>query len=141
MKLSSICAIAAAFLVAGCATNQKFSAKMDSFVGLREVALVTALGPPVNVYATADGDRVLSFRRASSMPVGGGTYTQPVTTASQGVIYGPGGATTYNGTSTSYQQVQQPTYSINLWCEVNFTVASIGIVKDWRASGNHCVSN
>lgn len=130
--------------LAGCATQQRFTERMNSFIGQHESALISQIGPPDSSYTYATGQKTLTFRRASTMQVGGGTTLQPVMTQHTGNVsaYGTGGSSygTYSGTSTTYQQVQQPTYNVNLSCQLNVNVDANGYIRSWAANGNHCVS-
>jgi hypothetical protein len=112
---------------------------MDSYLGVPESNLVSGMGPPQNVYQAPDGSRILSFSRSGNMQLGGATTYQPVTSTTNGTLYGNGGTATYRGATTSYQAVQQPTYNVPLSCSVNFTLRNDRVVG-WQASGNHCVN-
>jgi hypothetical protein len=131
--------------LAGCATQEKFQAKMDRFVGQSEAVVVGTYGPPQNSYVMNDGSKVLQYTRGSTMVIPGSTTYQPVTTNTSGnVTLNQGLQTTrgtYNQTSTTYVQQQAPGTPINLSCTVNFTIDKEGVVRQWRADGNHCVSN
>ena len=130
-----------ALLLASCATAQRFSEIMNSYVGGSEATLVGRFGPPNGAYALADGSRVLQYVRSSNMQLGGNYVNQPVTTTSTATAYGNRiGTVNAYGTSTTYVPVQQPTYNIPLSCTVNFTVDSGGTVRQWNANGNHCVA-
>lgn len=128
----------------GCATQQKFADRMNGFVGQPEGAIIGALGAPSSVYSYPSGGRTLTFNRSSTIQTGGGTTYQPVVTQNRGTVstYGAGGYanSTYSGTSTSYQAVQQPTYDIQLSCQLNVSVDDKGVIRSWQANGNHCVS-
>ena len=142
MKESIVLATAAILVgLAGCATTEKVSQKMNSYVGASEGSLVGAFGPPNSSYAFADGSRVLQYSRTSNMQLGGGVVNQPVTSYGSATAYNNrGGSVTAYGTSTTYVPVQQPTYNVPLSCTVNFTIDSSGTVRSWSANGNHCVS-
>jgi hypothetical protein len=142
-RLILTCYIAA--LVAGCATQAKFQAKMDSFIGRSEGALVGAYGPPQGSYTLGDGSRVLQYSRSGQMVLPGATTMQPVTTNTTGNLTLNQGMrqTTgnYNQTSTTYVQQQGPATTVQLGCTVNFTIDASGTVRAWSANGNHCVAN
>jgi hypothetical protein len=113
-----------ACLLAGCATSGGFEKTMNTYVGVPEWSLIQDMGPPTSVYDVGDGSKIISYSRSGNMVVGGGTQIQPVTSNTRGTLTGPyGGQTTYNGTTTMYQQVQQPAYNVPLSCTVNFIVA------------------
>jgi hypothetical protein len=136
-------AVAAAF--AGCATNAKFQAKMNNWVGSPEATLVSRYGPPNSSYVLQDGGRVLQYTKGQNIAIGGGTVMQPVTTYGTGnITANTGGRTTtgtYNQTTTTYIPQQQPTYNVQQVCTVNFTISPQGTVVRWDAQGNHCVAN
>lgn len=118
--------IAAAAMVAltGCATQAKFKEGMDSWLGSTEGNLVSTLGPPMSVYPTGDGGKILSYSR-------GGNMQMPGSLNSTTRVYG----------NTAYTQTNvMPGANIQLWCNVNFTLDSRGIVQQWNSNGNHCVS-
>lgn len=126
--------------VAGCATNAKFQDKMNNFMGAPESALVSAYGPPQSSYMSGDGSKVLQYTRSSSSQIGGATTYQPVTSTTTGTVSNGYRSANYSANTTSYQPVQQPTYTINSWCTVNFTIDSGGTVRRWSANGNNCVA-
>jgi hypothetical protein len=126
--------------LAGCATTEKFNAKMNSFLGQPEAVIVGRYGAPKSVYQVDALTKVLTYRRSGAVPVGGGTTMQAVTSQDRGSVYGPRGTATYSGTSTTWVPVQQPAYSVEFWCEVHFTIKE-GAVSAWNAEGNHCVSD
>ena len=143
--MKPILAAAAALLLAGCATQAKFQAKMDSFVGRPEAVLVGAYGPPQGSYTLNDGSKVLQYSRNGQMVLPGVQTMQPVTTNTTGnVTLNQGMRQTsgsYNSTSTTYVPQQGPATTVQLGCTVNFTIDAGGIVRTWSASGNHCVAN
>ncbi|HEY8010473.1 MAG TPA: hypothetical protein VIE67_05690 [Rudaea sp.] len=142
--MRSIAIIVALVAISGCATQAKFQAKMDRFVGQPEAAVVGTYGPPQNSYILNDGTKVLQYTRGGTMVIPGATTYQPVTTNTAGnVTLNQGMRTTtgtYNQTSTTYLRQQGPAIPINLSCTVNFTVDKEGVVRRWSAEGNHCVS-
>lgn len=131
--------------LAACATNGKFQAKMNSFIGQPEIALVGALGQPAGRYETADGAKVISFARSGQMVLPGAQTTTAVTSNTYGTVTMNQGvrqaAGNYSQTSTTYVPQQAPATTIALSCVVNFTLDSRGIVQSWTATGNHCVSD
>lgn len=136
-----LCAIA----LVGCATQGKFVAKMNGFVGQSESAVIGMYGPPQSAYTMNDGAKVLQYTRGSRVMLPGATTMQPVTTnttgnytLNQGMNQSTG---RYSAQSTTYVQQQAPATPLNLWCTVNFTVSPAGTVTNWRADGNHCVAD
>lgn len=142
MKLPAI--TLAALLFAGCATSEKFAAKMDAFIGQPESALVSRLGPPQSAYTLTDGSKVIQYARSSTMLIPGATTLQPVRSNTYGnVSLNQGLRTTsgtYSSTTTTYVQHQGPSTSVQLACTVNFTISAQGAVLAWTAEGNHCKS-
>lgn len=137
----SVVASALLVCIGGCATTQKFSEIMNSYVGGSEANLVGRLGPPNSSYVLNDGSRVVQYTRSANMQLGGNVVNQPVTTTSTATAYGNRiGTVNAYGTSTTYVPVQQPTYNVPLSCTVNFTIDAGGTVRSWNANGNHCVA-
>ena len=134
----------AVLVFSGCATQAKFQAKMDNFIGQSERVVVGTYGPPQNSYVLSDGSKVIQYTRGGSVIIPGTTTYKPVTTNTYGnVTLHQGLRTTtgaYNQTSTTYVQQQAPSTPINLSCTVNFTIDKDGIVQRWNAEGNHCVT-
>lgn len=133
----------AALSLLACATPEKFAARMNSFVGKTEAHLISELGFPSGSYALNDGTKIVSFRRQSTMKLGGNTTYMPVNTNHNGTISAYNSATpyaTYQGNSVSYQPVKQPEYDIQMWCEARFVIDKSGAVSSWTSSGNRCVS-
>lgn len=137
---------AACAALAGCATQEKFSAKMNGFVGQPESAVVMAYGVPTGSYPLNDGSKVLQYSRSRNVVLPGATTYQPVTTNTYGNVNlnrGIYGSTYGNYSQTSTTMVPQtgPATNIGLSCTVNFMISSAGVVQSWKAEGNHCVSN
>jgi hypothetical protein len=136
-----------AFFFVGCATQEGFRNKMNSFVGKPEGHLIQAYGVPNGSYQLADGSRVISYTKGGQVILPGATTTQPVTTNTQGnvSVYRPGqiapATGAYTQQSTSYVTQQSPGTVVPLSCTVNFTISKDAIVLSWGSSGNHCVAN
>ena len=142
--MKSAIALAAVLLMPGCATSAKFATKMDGFIGQSEGAVIVAYGIPQGSYPLQDGSKVLQYTRSSNIVLPGATTMQPVTTntrgnvtLNQGMLQSTG---SYTQQSTTYVPTQGPATNIALACSVTFTVDSGGIVRQWNANGNHCVS-
>lgn len=136
--------IMSAATLMGCASQAKFQAKMDNFVGQPESVVVGTYGPPQNSYVMNEGSKVLQYTRGNTIVMPGATTYQPVMTNTSGYVTVNQGTRAasgnYNQTSTTYVPHQSPNIPINLSCTVNFTVDKDGIVRRWHAEGNHCVS-
>ena len=132
-------------MVGACATHAKFEAKMNRFIGQPEGQLVGMYGPPQASYQLNDGSRVLQYTRGGTMVIPGAQTMQPATTNTTGNLTLNQGMqqTTgvYNSTSTTYVPHQAPGTAVQFSCTVNFTIDQGGIIRQWRASGNHCVSD
>ena len=139
-------ATALAAALAGCATQEKFVAKMDRFVGQPESSVVMTYGVPTAVHSLSDGSKVMQYTRSKNVVLPGMTTYQPVTTNTYGNVnmnrgtYGSsyGG---YSQTSTTMVPQTGPSININQSCTVNFMITSGGVVQTWKAEGNHCVSD
>ena len=140
-------AAAAALVLAGCATTGKFTAKMNGFVGQPESVIVGMYGPPQSSYRLGDGSRVLQYTRGGQVTMPGATTYQPVRTSTTGSMTLQQGLSlqqttgTYNATSTAWVPQQAAPTTLNLYCTVNFTIGADGLVRQWSANGNHCVSD
>lgn len=135
-----------AAVLAGCATQEKFTSKMNGFISQPESSVVMTYGVPTAVHPLADGSKVMQYTKSRNVALPGVTTYQPVTTNTYGNVnvnrgtYGSsyGG---YSQTSTTMVPQTGPSININQSCTVNFMISSGGIVQAWKADGNHCVSN
>lgn len=143
--MNRITILVAALVVAGCATTGKFEAKMNSFIGKPEVAVVGALGQPAGSYQGKDGSRVLTFTRSSQIVLPGAQTTTPVTSRSTGTVtlnQGMHQATgSYVQTSTTDVPQQGVPITAQFNCAVNFVIGPDGIVRSWSSFGNRCVAD
>lgn len=145
MKPGGMLLLLLAAALVGCATQAKFQAKMDAFIGSPEAAVVGTYGPPQAAYTLTDGSKVLQYTRSGQMVLPGAVIYQPVTTTTtgnvtinQGVRQSTG---TYGSTSTTYVPQAGPLTTVTVGCTVNFTVDVTGTVRAWSASGNRCVAD
>lgn len=142
--MSKLVTVIVVAMLAGCATQAKFQAKMDNFLGQSEAVVIGNYGPPQNSYVLNDGSKVIQYTRGGTIVMPGATTYQPVTTNTYGNMTLNQGmrATTgaYNQTSTTYVQQQGAAIPINLSCTVNFTIDKEGVVRQWNSEGNHCVA-
>lgn len=132
--------------LSGCATHEKFRAKMNGFIDRPEMTVIAAYGVPQATYAMADGTRAIQFRRGGQMILPGATTYQPVQTSTTGSAQIARGISqpyqaTYQERSTSYVPIKQADTAIDLWCSVTFFVGKDGLVKSWASEGNRCVSD
>ncbi len=109
-------------LLCGCQTREDFEAKLNSWVGEPESALVASWGPPVRFFETG-GDRYL-------------TYSESRTAYYPG--FPPSYSTTTLGSTTYSEPVGGiPPSVVNLSCEITFTSRE-GRIYTWRWKGNNC---
>lgn len=120
--LLSVMAIAA--LLTGCATTEKYEAKLNSMIGMQETELVADWGIPNGMYE-ADGVRYLSYTNTESGYVRG---TAPVTRTT--IINGKAYTNTTGGT---------PGYGYTNSCTTTFTVVNKKVTA-WKNKGNDCTS-
>jgi len=127
---------AGAALLAGCATEAKFAARLDDYIGKPESAIIGKMGPPDRSHAMADGSRVLQWRasRTVHMTFPGGTT--PVRTETTGTI----GNKAFDATSTTHAPAPPTIIPIEQSCTLNVTIDPAGRVTAWSASGNNCRS-
>ncbi len=144
MKKITLC-LALLAVLSGCATTEKFNAKMDGFIGQPDAVVVGAYGPPDSSYTLADGSKVIQYTRGGTAVMPGATALQPITTNTRGTMSLDQGIRApvtgnYTQTSTTYVTQQSPGMAISLSCTVRFTLDPAGIVRKWSASGNNCTS-
>ena len=123
-------------VLGGCATTAKYEAKLNSWVGASEDALIASWGVPDKSYATASGKKAVEFVRKETVRSGGYTYTTPQTTYSSGTI----GDKSYSGTSTEYVVTTEPVQKYKYWCKTSFMLGKDGKVESWHHEGNDCVA-
>ena len=112
------------FSVVACATEGKYKAILNTWVGFSEVDLIRKWGAPVNSYES--GDRkfiVYSSSRNVVLPGTNPTYTT-------NVIGNTAYTNTYGGT---------PARNISMSCETTFELKNKTIVS-WSFRGNNCRS-
>lgn len=122
--------------MSGCATVAKYEAKLNTWVGASEDALISAWGVPDKVYQMRDGKKAIEFRRKETVQTGGYTYTTPQTTYESGTI----GDKSYSGTSTTYVVTTEPVRKYRTYCKTSFIIDANAKVISWRHEGNDCVS-
>ncbi|MBP7216333.1 MAG: hypothetical protein KBA46_03505 [Candidatus Omnitrophica bacterium] len=120
----------------GCATTAKYEAKLDTWIGASEDALVASWGVPDKTYNLNNGKKAIEFIHKNILETGGYTYTTPQRTYHSGKI----GDETYSGTSTTYVRETEPVRKHRLYCATSFIINSNGSVESWRHEGNNCVS-
>lgn len=142
---SHLALAAAALLLSACATTQKFEAKMNRFIGQPEAAVVGTYGPPQAAYQLADGSKVIQYTRGGTVMLPGATTYVPVQSSTTGTMtLNRGLAQTtgnYTQQTTTTAPVQGAGTPLTFSCTVNFTIDPAGVVRQWAAQGNHCVSD
>jgi hypothetical protein len=123
--IRNLCVSSLLLLAGACATTGKYEAALNSWLGATETDLVSSWGPPIGVYSSPDGARILSYR-------------------SSGNMYLPGTPATYQtnvigNTAYTSQIGGSPGMNIALQCATSFTVIQ-GRIASWRYEGNNCRS-
>ena len=113
-------------LLEGCATQGKYKALLDTWVGLTEDQLVDVWGPPNGLYNKKDGGRILTFAWSGSYYLPGDTNTSS--------------GSTHDGVITTTTTVSPGRY-ITTGCKTNFYISAAGKIITWNFQGNNCVSN
>lgn len=111
-------------IVSGCATQGKYEAKLNSMIGYSEIDVVSTFGLPERSYEIGEH----KFIKYSDNSTGYIPATSPSYT------------TTFIG-NKAYTQAYGGTSAINVDfnCNTTFDIVD-GYVRDWRISGNNCVS-
>src|SRR5579859_4206971 len=107
-------------LLAGCATTEKYEAKLNSWVGADMNALVNSWGYPSSSFSAPDGNTVYVYDSR-------GSYTTPTsyqTTYQANTLTGGVDATT----------VQRGGQTFNYWCTTYFEVDAEKKIVSWRWS-------
>ncbi len=124
------------FIFSGCATTAKYEAKLNSWVGASESALVSSWGVPDKVYAMNDGKKAVAYIHKDTVQSGGYSYVVPQTTYQTGTI----GNQTYSGTATTYVTETEPVHKYRLFCKTSFIISHNGTIESWHHEGNNCVA-
>ena len=147
MRLPAI--LVAALLGAGCATVETFNARMNSFIGQPQSALIARYGLPEASMQLATGETIMQYTRGSVMVMPGATTVQPVVSTTTGTVTTPvpigagvlpAQTSQFEARTTTYQTQQAPSTQVQFWCTVRFTVSPAGVVTTWAAQGNYCVA-
>jgi len=97
-------------MLTGCATKEKFEARLQSTFMFNEQKLIMAIGTPTSVYVTDDDNKILTYSTR-------------------------GGSTS---TITHNQGYSTVSHNSGAYCTVNFFLKG-GYVTDWRWEGNGCI--
>jgi hypothetical protein len=114
--------VTAIFLsVSGCATTEKYEAKLNSWVGDSINELMASWGYPDGSFEAPNGNKVYVYSHRSS-------FTTPIQTTVHTNLYGPPTASTTGG------------QTLNLWCKTYFEVDNAKNIIKWSWEGNNCTS-
>ena len=106
-------------ILAGCASQEKYTQMLSNYVGENEEELISRMGPPDSVYQLNEQTKYLTYKREHS-------------------YYNPPSATTHFWGNTAYTDFHGG-YEQKLWCNTTFTLKK-GFVYDYRFEGNNCVA-
>jgi hypothetical protein len=123
-------------VLSGCATVEKYEAKLSGWVGVSEDTLIANWGVPDKTYNLGNGKKAVEFVRKDIFETGGYTYAMPETTYHSGTV----GNKPYAGTSTTYVLETEPVRKYRLYCATSFVIDANGKVESWHHEGNNCVS-
>lgn len=126
---------AIAVILTGCATEEKFRQKMDTWIGASMDDFVLQNGVPDSEYETSDGRKIYQFGWSRTETTGGFTYTEPVTTYHTGIV----GTDVVSTASTTYVTKTAPVATDHYSCVVRL-VTSAGIINSYQYEGNDCVA-
>lgn len=122
--MKQILLLAALALLGGCASEEKYKANMDSWIGQDEVRLVRAWGPPAQAYESG-GSKFMVYTMTNSLGLPGTPETSNTT------FHGNAAFTTTNP--------GVPAQTIDYTCSSQFEVKD-GKVLAWTSRGNGCVA-
>lgn len=123
-EIQSLFVLLVFIVIAGCATEAKYKAKLNTFLGVSMIDLVRQWGPPQQTYEL-EGHKFLIYQQKETAYVPG----SPPSYTTQFI-----GNTAY---TTSYGG--SPGMFVNLSCTTTFEIAESKIVN-WSVKGNDCVS-
>ena len=114
-------------LLQGCATNEKFVVKYDSWIGQPIGNLVKQIGYPDSTYVLPNKNKVYVYERSRVYSTPG----MPVFGYGYGGYYGGYGMMAYPYAGDVVQET----------CKLFMETNKKGIIVRWGSRGNHCVSN
>jgi hypothetical protein len=114
--------------LSGCATNAKFQASLNSWVGQPAQSLVDSWGYPASQMTAPNGNTVYVYQRSGSFVMPSTTTTNASATAYGNQAYGTATSTTSGGNV------------INMACTTYFELDSSQTIVTWHAQGNNCRS-
>lgn len=122
--------------MAGCATTAKYEARLNTYIGQSEDALIASWGVPEKTYELKSGKKAIEFIAKNVYETGGYTYMTSQTTYASGKI----GDKSYSGTSTTLVPQTEPARKYRMTCKTSFIIGADGRVESWHHDGNNCVS-
>jgi len=126
-------AATAVLALAGCATQEKFRAIMDTYIGASEQSLVSGLGIPSGSYAFNEHSKVLTFERSGQMVLPGVQTTQAVSSTTTGYV----NSRPFTAQTTTYVPQQGAPMLIQMNCTIRFSLWD-GVVRSYTWEGNNC---
>jgi hypothetical protein len=128
----------------GCATQGKYTAKVQTWIGHHTDELISSWGPPSSSTALSSGGKVLEYARSQTVQSGGGTFYLPMTNYQSGTVNAYGsteyGSANYGGTTTQQMPFNVPSSISTKWCSTRFTTNRQSIIINWAIEGNDCTS-
>ena len=110
----------------GCATEEKYHAVLNGWVGTSERNLITEWGVPDGSYELSENEKLVVYKKSSLY----------VTSGSPPGRFGSSGDDADDGFSIG----GIPPTIVNEYCATTFTLIN-GTVTDWKTQGNNCVAN
>jgi hypothetical protein len=125
MRATVFAALAALLVLGGCATTANYEAILATWMGSTEAQLVSAWGPPQNVYQAPDGSRILTYNSDRNVVIPGSAPTY----------------TTQRVGNTYYTNAVGGTAPVNIGlnCQTNMTIVR-GVITSWSYQGNDCTA-
>jgi hypothetical protein len=109
-------------LLSGCATTEKYEAKLNRWIGHSINELMASWGYPDGSFDAPNGNKIYVYSNQSS-------FTTPTMTTIRPNLYGPPTAYTTGG------------FTRNFWCKTYFEVDNDKRIIKWSWEGNNCISD
>jgi len=113
-------------VLAGCATQAKYKATLDTWIGQPAQSLVDSWGYPASQMQAPDGNTVYVYDRSGSFVMPTTTTTNASVNAYGNHAYGTATSTTYGGNT------------INMNCTTFFEIGPNKTIVSWHSRGNNC---
>ncbi|HUL09101.1 MAG TPA: hypothetical protein VLV76_22410 [Candidatus Acidoferrum sp.] len=120
-----VIAVAAAGLLAACATEEHYNRMLAAWVGRPLDELIVIWGPPDKQAHLSRGGKVVEYDRRRIVTTGGYTRYEPVHTEDE----------------TIWIPVEVPSRERHLQCATRFVVSPADIIESWSHDGNDCVAS